>query len=325
VSTIVTGGAGFVGSFVVDALLERGEHVVVFDDLSTGRLANLESALKGDRTTFVHADVSSPVEVLRDLVKRAKPQTPVTAIYHLASPASPDAYSAHPWETLKVNAHGTMALIELAVGFGARFLYTSTSEIYGDPLVHPQPESYFGNVDPIGPRSCYDEGKRFGEAAVAAGIRTFDLDGRIVRLFNCYGPRMAWGDGRLIPELAQAVLDEKPLPIHGDGSQTRSLTYITDAVELILQVGAAPNSDVLHPVNVGAEDERSVLEVAEAFAQAAGVPANFEFLPSRAGDPQRRRPDLTYARSLGWTPRTSLTDGLRQTYAWFAESRLAFV
>jgi nucleoside-diphosphate-sugar epimerase len=280
--------------------------------------------MKGDRTTFVHADVSSPPDVLRELVERAKPQTPVTAIYHLASPASPDAYSAHPWETLKVNGHGTMALIELAVEFGARFLYSSTSEIYGDPLAHPQPEGYFGNVDPIGPRSCYDEGKRFGEAAVAAGIKAFGLDGRLVRLFNCYGPRMAWGDGRLIPELAQAALEKTPLPIHGDGSQTRSLTYIADAVELILQVGSAPRATALRPVNVGSDDERTVLDVARAFAEAAGVTPEFEYRPAREGDPQRRKPDLTYARSLGWAPRTSLQDGLRETYTWFAESRLAF-
>jgi nucleoside-diphosphate-sugar epimerase len=216
-----------------------------------------------------------------------------------------------------------MSLIELALEYGASLLYTSTSEVYGDPLVHPQPESYFGNVDPIGPRSCYDEGKRFGEAAVAAAVRTKGLSGRIVRLFNCYGPRMDAADGRLIPALIDAALGGKRLPIHGTGQQTRSMTYVSDAVELILTVAEMEHAR-LQPVNVGNDDERSILAIAEAVARAVGVPFDPEFLEARPDDPQRRKPDLTLARSLGWAPSTALEDGLQQTVSWFRTERMSF-
>jgi nucleoside-diphosphate-sugar epimerase len=321
-TSVVAGGAGFVGSHLVEALVARGERVVVIDDLSTGEIRNLADPLSSTQATFIHADVAQPAAALRNLLDLAAINR-VDTIYHLASPASPEAYGAHPWETLRANSLGTMSLIELALEYGASLLYTSTSEVYGDPLVHPQPESYFGNVDPIGPRSCYDEGKRFGEAAVAAAVRTKGLSGRIVRLFNCYGPRMDAADGRLIPALIDATLGGKRLPIHGTGQQTRSMTYVSDAVELILTVAEMEHAR-LQPVNVGNDDERSILAIAEAVARAVGVPFDPEFLEARPDDPQRRKPDLTLARSLGWAPSTALEDGLQQTVSWFRTERMSF-
>jgi UDP-glucuronate decarboxylase len=319
---LVSGGAGFVGSHLVNALVDKGDHVVIVDNLSTGQVRNLEHALYSSRATFVHADIAVPYAALVKIIKDATPAK-IDRIYHLASPASPNAYSADPWGTLAVNGPGTMALIEMALHYGSRFLFASTSEVYGDPLVHPQPESYFGNVDPIGPRSCYDEGKRFGEAAVAAAVRARGLDGRVVRLFNCYGPCMSEGDGRLIPALIEAAQAVKPFPIHGTGKQTRSMTYVTDAVDLIQRVMHWTPS-TLTPVNVGNDDERSVEEIARTLARVAGVPYVADHLLAREQDPQRRCPDLTLARTLGWSPSTSLEDGLLATYRWFSESRLAF-
>jgi nucleoside-diphosphate-sugar epimerase len=320
-TTIVTGGAGFLGSHLVDALVARGERVLVLDNLSTGRVANIESALASGQAMLVEADVATSATHLREALHVGKVER-VRYVYHLASPASPEAYHADPWGTLAVNALGTMALIEIALEHGARFVYSSTSEVYGDPLVHPQPESYFGNVDPIGPRSCYDEGKRFGEAAVAAAVRVQGLDARIARFFNCYGPRMESGDGRLVPELIGAVIAGRKLPIQGTGAQTRSMTYIDDAIDLFLKVVAAELTG-LEPVNIGNDDERSVEAIARTLARVVGVSYEPEFLPARDGDPQRRRPDLTRARSLGWAPSTPLEVGLRKTYDWFAAKHLA--
>jgi nucleoside-diphosphate-sugar epimerase len=315
-TTIVTGGAGFLGSHLVDALIARGERVLVLDNLSTGRVANIEAALASGQATLVEADVATHVTHLREALHVGKADH-IRYVYHLASPASPEAYHADPWGTLAVNGIGTMSLIEIALEHSARFVYSSTSEVYGDPLVHPQPESYFGNVDPIGPRSCYDEGKRFGEAAVAAAVRVQGLDARIVRFFNCYGPRMETGDGRLVPELIGAALAGRKMPIQGTGEQTRSMTYIDDAIDLFLKVVGAELTG-LDPVNVGNDDERSVEAIARTLARVIGIPYEPEYLPAREGDPQRRRPDLTKARSLGWSPSTSLEVGLQATYDWFA-------
>jgi len=315
-STIVTGGAGFLGSHLVDALVAQGERVLVLDDLSTGREANIAQATQTKKAAFVEADVAVDAQQLRAILRGAGIDR-VGRIYHLASPASPEAYGANPWETLAVNGLGTMSLIEIALEHGARFIYSSTSEVYGDPLVHPQPETYFGNVDPIGPRSCYDEGKRFGEAAVAAAVRSRGLDARLVRFFNCYGPRMESGDGRLVPELIGAALAGRKFPIQGTGKQTRSMTYVDDAIELLLLVESLPLSG-LEPVNVGNDDERSVEEIARTLARVLGVAFEAEYLPAREGDPQRRRPDLARARGLGWSPTTPLEQGLRTTYEWFA-------
>lgn len=319
---LVSGGAGFVGSHLVNALVDDGERVIIVDNLSTGHVRNLEHALSSGRATFVYADVAVPyLEIAKTIADAATAK--IDRIYHLASPASPEAYGADPWGTLAVNGMGTMSLIEAALSHHARFLFTSTSEIYGDPLVHPQAETYFGNVDPIGPRSCYDEGKRFGEAAVAAAVRARNLDARIVRLFNCYGPCMSEGDGRLIPALIEAAQSKKPLPIHGTGKQTRSMTYVTDAVDLIRRVMESKQA-MLEPVNVGNDDERSVEEIARTLASVAGVDYCASYLSPREQDPQRRRPDLTRAKSFGWSPSTSLEEGLSATYRWFCESRVSF-
>jgi nucleoside-diphosphate-sugar epimerase len=320
---LVTGGAGFLGSHLSSALVDDGQYVIIIDNLSSGHVRNLEHAVSSGRATFIYGDVAVSVNEITELLHLALRGASIDRIWHLASPASPDAYGAHPWETLAVNGMATMSLIELALAHKARFLYTSTSEIYGDPLVHPQPESYFGNVDPIGPRSCYDEGKRFGEAAVATGVRARGLDGRLVRFFNCYGPMMEQGDGRLIPALIDAVLNNKPLPIQGTGKQTRSMTFVDDAIQLLRLVMDRPQA-TLQPINIGNDDERSVEDIARALAAVAGTEFNPAYESAREGDPQRRKPDLTLARSYGWSPSTSLEDGLGITWRWFSEERLAF-
>jgi nucleoside-diphosphate-sugar epimerase len=320
---LITGGAGFLGSHLSNSLVDDGDSVIIIDNLSSGRVRNLDHAISSGRATFIFGDVAVSPERLDLLVRDAVDGRTVDRIWHLASPASPEAYGAHPWETLAVNGTATMALIELALRYGSRFLYTSTSEIYGDPLVHPQPESYFGNVDPIGPRSCYDEGKRFGEAAVATAVRAKGLDGRLVRFFNCYGPMMEQGDGRLVPALIDAVLNRRPMPIQGTGKQTRSMTFVDDAIALLRLVMERPQPS-LQPINIGNDDERSVEEIARALAAVTGTPFTPVYESAREGDPQRRKPDLTLARSYGWAPSTSLEDGLRITWEWFSEERLAF-
>lgn len=322
-AVLVTGGAGFVGSHLVDRLVAEGQHVIVCDNLSTGRLANLAGPLGEGDVTFVYLDVASSLDAIRAALKEATNE-PITQIYHLASPASPEAYGAAPWQTLAVNGLGTMSLIELALEQGASMLYSSTSEAYGDPQIHPQPESYFGNVNPVGPRACYDEGKRFGEAAMSVAIRERGLDGRIVRIFNCYGPRMDIGDGRLIPSLLAAARDGLPMPIHGTGRQTRSMTYVDDLVDGLRVVASAPIEGV-QPVNLGSEEENSVLEIAAAVAQVVGIPLATVHLPERPEDPQRRRPVISLAESLGWSPSTPLVEGLRRTYHWLSNDALDYV
>jgi dTDP-glucose 4,6-dehydratase/UDP-glucuronate decarboxylase len=322
-TSIVTGGAGFLGSHLVDALLRRGERVVVVDNLSTGRLSNLDEALLSGRVMFVFADLASPNPEIDAAIESAS-QGCIDRIFHLASPASPEAYGSNPWGTLAVNSIGTMRLVDLALKHSADFLFASTSEIYGDPLVHPQPETYFGNVDPIGPRSCYDEGKRFGEAVVAAAVRERGLAGRIVRFFNCYGPRMEIGDGRLIPALVDAAMRGELLPVHGDGKQTRSLTYVDDAVAATLLVADSPHT-ILRPVNIGNDDERSVLEIAAFVSRACGVELQISHLPARPQDPQRRRPDTSRSAELRWYARTPLETGLMQTVEWLRGARISLV
>jgi nucleoside-diphosphate-sugar epimerase len=319
---LVTGGAGFLGSHLVDALVDDGHEVLILDNLSTGQVRNLEHAISSGRATFIFGDAAAPAVELGALVRKATRKS-VARIFHLASPASPNAYGSRPWETLQVNGLGTMSLVEFALAEGARFLFASTSEIYGDPLVHPQPEGYFGNVDPIGPRSCYDEGKRFGEAVVATGVRARGLDARIARFFNCYGPRMDEADGRLIPEMFAAVQAGAPLPIHGTGQQTRSMTYVTDAVDAVRKLMELPQAE-LQPLNIGNDRERTVEEIARAVARVAGVEYRAVHLPGRPGDPQVRRPDLTLARTYGLLPQTDLDDGLRATLGWLRDERLAF-
>jgi nucleoside-diphosphate-sugar epimerase len=317
-AVIVTGGAGFVGSHLVDRLCEAGKEVVVLDDLSSGQIANVECAVSSGRAAFVFADVSGDKSSIEMAIRSAGVDR-IEAVYHLASPASPEAYGANPWETLRVNGMGTMSLIELALEQEALFFYTSTSEVYGDPMVNPQPESYFGNVNPVGPRACYDEGKRFAEAAISVAASRHGLDARIVRLFNCYGPRMQLGDGRLIPALIEAALQGAPLPIHGTGKQTRSLTYIDDIVDGLLHVSNSPIGAA--PVNLGNDEELSVNEIARRVAVACCVPFNVEHKPARPEDPQQRRPALDRARAIGWVPTTSVGEGIRRTVEWFRDAR----
>ncbi|HEY5350309.1 MAG TPA: NAD-dependent epimerase/dehydratase family protein [Candidatus Lustribacter sp.] len=313
-AVLITGGAGFVGSHLSDRLVERGEHVVVCDDLSTGRLANLNRGLASGALTFVYLDVAAPLDVIRETVRAATTER-FTAVFHLASAASPVAYGEHPWETLAVNALGTMSMIDFAREENARILFTSTSEIYGDPLIHPQSEEYFGNVNPIGPRACYDEGKRFGEAAMSVAIRERGLDGRIVRIFNCYGPRMDLADGRVVPAYLSAAREQRPFPIQGSGLQTRSMTYVDDLIDGLLTVAAAEFLSG-QPINLGSEDETTMIDLARVVAEIAGVPFEIDAQTARPEDPQRRKPDITRARALGWRPRTSLREGLRRTYTW---------
>jgi nucleoside-diphosphate-sugar epimerase len=313
VNIVVSGAAGFVGSHLVDRLVAEGEHVVAVDNLLTGKLANLEGAIARGRCTYVFADVSDGPAVQR-LILEATPR--IDEIYHLASPASPEAYGAYPWQTLCVNSIGTMAMLDLAAETGARMLYTSTSEIYGDPLEHPQSEGYFGNVNPIGPRACYDEGKRFGEAAVSVARATRGTEARLARIFNCYGPRMDVADGRLIPALFGAAVRGEPFPLHGDGLQTRSLTYVDDLVDGLIRVLRRPMQNFT-PVNLGAEDERTVADIARIVARIAGVEYEVRALDARPEDPRRRKPVIDIARTLGWSPVTPLEVGLQQTYAWY--------
>lgn len=321
-SVLVTGGAGFLGSHLVDRLIADGERVIIIDNLLTGNIANIESALATGKATFIFGDVTMPLGELKDLLNKADAYR-LKAIYHLASPASPEAYGAHPWETLQVNGCATMSLIDLALEHNAVMFFASTSEVYGDPLVHPQPESYFGNVNPVGPRACYDEGKRFGEAAMSVAISKRGLSGRIMRVFNCYGPRMDIGDGRVIPAFLEALRDSKPLPIHGDGQQTRSMTYVEDLVDGIMAVMRHRTSVAL-PINLGSEEEKTILEIAVAMTTVAGVPLEIERLELRPEDPKRRKPDVTLATSIGWSASTSLHSGLTKTWAWFQSTSLLY-
>lgn len=313
-AVLIAGGAGFLGSHLADRLIERGEHVVVCDDLSTGRLGNLKPALSSGALTFVYLDLSAQPALLAEAL-RPPADEGYSRIFHLASPASPVAYGERPWETLAVNGPGTMSLIDFALAEGAAMLFASTSEAYGDPLVHPQPEEYFGNVNPVGPRACYDEGKRFGEAAMSVAIRERGLDGRIIRIFNGYGPRMDMNDGRLVPALLAAARYGRPFPIQGSGRQTRSLTYVDDLIEGILTVADADVRGV-QPINLGSEEELRVVDVAALLAEIASVPFAIDAQPARPEDPQQRRPDITRARAMGWEPRTSLREGLEATVSW---------
>jgi dTDP-glucose 4,6-dehydratase len=303
---VVAGGAGFLGSHLCDRLLDRGDEVVCIDDFSTGRRENLSHRSGDPGLRVVEADVSQAVPV----------EGSVDAVCHLASPASPPAYLARPLQTLAVGSEGTRRLLELADRNGARFLLASTSEVYGDPEVHPQVESYRGNVDPVGPRSVYDEAKRFAEALTMAAHRTSGTDVGIARIFNTYGPRLDRGDGRVVSNFIVQALSGEPLTVYGDGSQTRSLCYVRDQVDGLVALLDHP---VPGPVNIGNPDERTVLELAELVLRVTGSTSEVVFRPLPADDPSRRCPDISLARSaLGWEPSTGIEEGLALTVEYFA-------
>jgi dTDP-glucose 4,6-dehydratase len=299
-TSVVTGGAGFLGSHLCDALLERGHRVICVDNLETGSLQNVEHH-RDERFLFLNHDITEYVEV----------EEPVDFVYHLASPASPIDYLRLPLQTLKVGSYGTHNALGLAKFKRARFLLASTSEVYGDPQVHPQPETYWGHVNPIGPRGVYDEAKRYAEAITMAYHRQQGVDTAIVRIFNSYGPRMRPHDGRAIPNFLDQALDQKPLTIYGDGSQTRSFCYVDDLIRGLILL--AESGEHL-PVNIGNPGEYTILELAEAVLKATGSTSQIVFEALPVDDPQVRQPDITRARQLlGWEPEVGLDEGLRRT------------
>jgi dTDP-glucose 4,6-dehydratase len=301
---LVTGGAGFLGSHLCDALLARGESVVCADNLLTGRMENLAHLRNEPRFEFRQQDVS-----------RAFDFGEVDYIFHLASPASPVDYLEHPIETLQVGSVGTMNCLELAKNYHAKFLLASTSECYGDPLEHPQEETYWGHVNPIGPRSVYDEAKRFGEAATMAYHRHHTVDTRIVRIFNTYGPRLQINDGRVISNFLKQALRGEDLTVYGDGSQTRSFCYVSDEVAGIL---ALAQSEEHEPTNIGNPGEFTVLECAQVVLDVTGSGSKIRFEPLPQDDPRQRRPDIGKAqRLLGWEPKIDLRTGLRMSLDYF--------
>jgi len=302
---VLSGAAGFIGSHLVDRLLSEDHTVIGLDNLITGALRNLAHLKGNTRFQFQMCDVTLPFEINGE----------VEAVLHLASPASPKDYLNHPLETLEAGALGTRNMLELARRHNARFLLASTSECYGDPLIHPQPETYWGNVNPVGERSCYDESKRYAEALTMAYHRVYGLRTSIARIFNTYGPRMQLNDGRVIPAFLDQALRRAPLTIHGDGSQTRSFCYVSDLVEGLYRLML---SDEHYPVNLGNPEEMTVRELAEFVCQLVGVELHIEQLPLPEDDPKQRRPDITKARELlGWEPLISLEEGLRRTVEYF--------
>jgi dTDP-glucose 4,6-dehydratase len=308
VRVVVTGGAGFIGSQLCRSLLERGDHVVCIDNLITGRLENVEELFGDERFTFQHHNVSNYVHVAGE----------VDAILHFASPASPADFERIPIQILKVGSLGTHHLLGLAKEKRARFLLASTSEVYGDPLVHPQPETYWGNVNPIGPRGVYDEAKRFAEAMTMAYHRHHGVDVRIVRIFNTYGIRMRPDDGRAVSNFLVQALRGDPLTVFGDGSQTRSFCYVADEVRGILSL---LDSDYVGPVNIGNPNEFTILELAERVLEVTGSSSKIEFRPLPVDDPTQRKPDITLAKEhLGWEPAIQLVEGLRLTSDYFRQA-----
>ncbi len=301
---LVTGGAGFLGSHLCDALLAEGYAVVAADNLLTGRLENIEHLRRDPRFEFVEKDVCRPFDCGR-----------LDYIFHFASAASPVDYSEHGLETLQVGSYGTFESLETARKYGAKFMMASTSECYGDPLVHPQTESYWGHVNPVGPRSVYDEAKRFSEAVTMAYHRYHKVDTRIVRIFNTYGPRMQIRDGRVIPNFMWQGLRGEPLTVYGDGSQTRSFCYVSDEIEGIVRLARSSEHE---PVNVGSPKEFTILECARKVLAITGSKSEMRFEPLPPDDPKQRRPDIAKAkRLLGWEPQVDLEAGLRLSLDYF--------
>lgn len=305
---VVAGGAGFIGSHLCDLLLAKGFQVTCIDNLLTGSLRNIRHLLRNPQFRFRREDVTKSVSL------RGR----VDIVFHLASPASPRDYLRLPLQTLAVGAVGTRNLLDLALKKRAVFVLASTSEVYGDPECHPQQESYWGNVNPVGPRSCYDEAKRYAEALTIAYHRWHGLDTRIARIFNTYGPRMRPGDGRVVPDMIMRALGGRALRVFGTGKQTRSFCYVSDMVEGLLRLARC--SDPL-PVNLGSPQETTILEFARTLGQILGRQLKVNFLPPLEDDPKRRRPDITRARRLlGWQPSVSLKEGLTLTIDWFRQN-----
>ena len=303
---VVTGGAGFLGSHICESLVARGDEVVAIDNLLTGSVDNIAHLFGEKGFVFVEHDVTNFVHVSGS----------VDAVMHFASPASPVDYLEHPIKTLKVGSLGTHKTLGLAKDKGARFMLASTSEVYGDPQVHPQTEDYWGHVNPVGPRGVYDEAKRFAEAMTMAYHRSHGVDVRIVRIFNTFGDRMRPLDGRVVSNFLVQALAGKPLTVYGEGQQTRSFCYVDDEVRGLL---ALLDSDYVGPVNIGNPNEFTVLELAQKVLEVTGSTSEIVYEPLPVDDPTQRQPDITLAKKvLGWEPRIPLEDGLRKTAAWFA-------
>jgi dTDP-glucose 4,6-dehydratase len=304
---LVTGGAGFLGSHLCDALLAEGYSVIAVDNLITGRISNIESLRRGGNFEFLQLDINRPFDCGE-----------VNYVFHLASPASPVDYMVHGIETLKVGSLGTMHALEIAKKYRAPYLVASTSECYGDPLEHPQKETYWGNVNSIGPRSVYDEAKRFTEALTMAYHRYNQVDTRIVRIFNTYGPRMQLNDGRVIPNFMKQSLRGEDLTVYGDGTQTRSFCFVSDEIDGILRLA---KSNEHFPVNIGNPDEFTILECARRVLEVTGSKSQIRFANLPQDDPKQRRPDITRARKLlDWEPRIDLQTGLRMSLEYFRDA-----
>jgi dTDP-glucose 4,6-dehydratase len=308
---LVTGGAGFLGSHICDYLLANGNEVIAMDNLITGSTDNIEHLAGHDRFHFIKHDVTNYIYI----------EGTIDAVLHFASPASPIDYLELPIQTLKVGALGTHKVLGLAKAKGARFLLASTSEVYGDPLIHPQTEDYWGNVNPIGPRGVYDEAKRFAEAITMAYHRTHNVDTRIVRIFNTFGPRMRLNDGRVVPNFIAQALRGEPLTVYGDGIRTRSFCYVSDLIDGICRLLL---SDETEPVNVGNPQEMTILDFAHKIVELTGSTSDITFVQPEdvrvKDDPKVRQPDISKARRLlGWEPKVSLDEGLRRTIEWFRD------
>ena len=303
--TVVTGGAGFLGSHLVDRLLADGHEVVIVDNLITGSLDNIAHLKDDARMLFIKADISEPITV----------SGPVEFVFNFASPASPDDFRNFPIPVMKVGGVGTLHALGLAKAKGAKFMMASTSEVYGDPTVSPQPETYWGNVNPIGPRAVYDEAKRYSEALTMAYRNWHGLDTRIARFFNTFGPRMRLNDGRVVPNFIKQALTGEPLTVYGDGSQTRSFGFVSDLVEGVVRLA---NSNYQEPVNLGTQEERTILQFAQAVITATNSNSEIIHLPALVDDPRQRRPDTTRAKTiLGWEPVVPLDDGIQLTIEYF--------
>ncbi len=306
---LVAGGAGFIGSHLCERLLQHGHRVLCLDNFHTGRIENVAHLSGNDRFSVIEHDVAAPPPALRG----------IDGIFNLASPASPIAYGSDPVGTVRTNVLGTLHLLELATANRARFLQASTSEVYGDPLVHPQPETYWGNVNPTGPRACYDEGKRCAETLVFDFQRSQNLDIKVARIFNTFGPRMRPDDGRVVSNFAVQALQGADITIHGTGAQTRSFCYVDDLVEGLLMLMRSPRA-VAGPINLGNPLETPVKDLAQLIAWLTGSPSRLVHVPRPQDDPEVRRPDIERAeRELGWRPDTHLVEGLARTINYFEQ------